>query len=106
MGDTRIKESAFQRKVIKFLKEQGCYVIKYWGGGKFTTAGVPDLLVCCNGRFIGIELKAENGKASELQLWHLKQINKSGGMSYLLYPKDFEKFKRVVRDLCSTHIQG
>ena len=23
MGDTRIKESAFQRKVIKFLKEHG-----------------------------------------------------------------------------------
>ena len=91
-----ISEGQFQSKVISFLKENGCYVIKYWGGGKFTKAGVPDLLVCCNGRFLGIELKAPNGRPSKLQLYNLEKIKESGGYGILLYPKDFRKFKEEI----------
>lgn len=46
-----------------------------------------------------MEVKAENGKPSELQLHHLEQIRKAGGMSYLLYPKDFEQFKKDMEGL-------
>ena len=64
----------------------------------FTKDGVPDLLVCCNGFFLGIELKAENGKPSELQLWNLEQIRKAGGIGLLLYPHQFEEFKDLVEN--------
>ncbi|MFL8968920.1 VRR-NUC domain-containing protein [Helcococcus kunzii] len=103
--EVNISESHFQTKVINYLKSKGCYVIKYWGGGKFTKAGVPDLLVCCNGIFLGIELKAPNGKPSKLQLYNLDQIKKSGGIGILLYPKDFNKFKTRVEEICNTPIQ-
>lgn len=103
--EVNISESKFQSKVINFLKSKGCYVIKYWGGGKFTKAGIPDLLVSCNGVFLGIELKAPNGRASKLQLYNLDQIKKSGGIGILLYPKDFNRFKSRVEEICNTPIQ-
>jgi len=43
--------------------------------------------------FLGIEVKAPNGKPSLLQLYNLQEIRASGGYGILLYPKDFEKFR-------------
>ena len=91
------QEKNFENKVKKFLKDSGCYFIKYWAGAEFTKSGVPDILCCCNGRFLGIELKAPTGKPSELQIYNLKKINDSGGFAILLYPKNFEKFKDFIQ---------
>ena len=57
---------------------------------------MPDLLICCNGVFIGAEIKAPKGTPSELQLWNLRKIDESGGFGWLLYPKDFEHFKDFI----------
>lgn len=92
-------EKNFENRVKKFLKDQGCYFIKYWGGGNFTKTGVPDLLVCCNGRFLGLEIKGEKGKPSELQLYHIEQIKNAGGLAMVLYPRDFDKLKELVKEL-------
>lgn len=89
-------EKNFENRVKKFLKEQGAWFIKYWGGAAFTKSGIPDILACCNGKFIGIEVKAKNGKPSELQLYNLKKIDEAGGFAILLYPKDFERFQELV----------
>ena len=99
-------EKNFENKVKRYLKEQGCYFIKYWGGAAYTKSGVPDLLVCCNGHFVGIEVKAEKGKPSELQIYNLRQIDESGGYAILLYPKDFEKFKAFIEHLKNLSVQG
>lgn len=95
----------------KFLKDEGAYSIKYWGGvslngKKYTKNGVPDLLVCIDGCFMGLELKAPTGKASELQKAHLKQIDKAGGLAILLYPEDFGKFKELIRCIKSMSIEA
>ena len=92
-------EKNFENKVKKFLKEEHCWFIKYWGGGEFTKAGVPDILCCCNGMFLGIELKAPNGKPSELQVYNLKKIDKAGGFAILLYPNQYEVFKMFISAL-------
>lgn len=91
-------EKKFENKVKAFLKQQGCWNLKTWSNGVQRT-GVPDLLVCCNGRFVGVELKAQNGKPSELQLYNLRKIEESGGYAILLYPSDFEMFKGFVHSL-------
>lgn len=91
-------EKTFENKVKLYLKEKGAYFIKTHGD-RFSKVGVPDLIVCYKGLFIGIELKASNGKPSELQLYNLREIEKSGGISYLLYPKDFKDFKRDFENL-------
>lgn len=93
------QEKTFENKVKEFLKEQGCWFIKYWGGGQFTKEGIPDILCCCNGYFLGIEIKAPKGKPSPLQIHNLKKIDEAGGFGILLYPKDFDLFKKLVYDL-------
>lgn len=97
-------EKTFENKVKAFLKEQGCWFVKYWSGNaqngrKFTKDGIPDLLVCIQGSFMAIELKAENGKPTELQLWNIEQIKKAGGYAFVLYPYQFEEFKRLIKSI-------
>lgn len=89
-------EKNFEKTVKQFLKEQGCWQLKTWSNG-VQRSGVPDLLVCCNGYFIGVELKAPTGKPSELQLWNLLKIHEAGGFGWLLYPDGFEDFKQFVQ---------
>lgn len=89
-------EKNFENKVKKFLDEEGCWFLKYWGGAAYTKSGIPDLLVCCNGHFLGVEVKAPNGKPSPLQIHNLKKIDDAGGLGILLYPKDFDQFKEMV----------
>ena len=92
-------EKQFENKVKKYLKEKNCWFVKYWGGAEFTKAGVPDLLCCINGHFVGLEIKSETGKTRELQFYQLNQINQSGGIGIVLRPSQFEKFKKLVEEL-------
>ena len=49
----------FENKIKGFLKDHGCWFLKYWGGAAYTKSGIPDILACCNGKFLGIEVKAK-----------------------------------------------
>lgn len=86
-------EKNFENKVKTYLKNYGCWFLKYWSGAAYTKSGIPDLLVSSDGCFIGVELKADKGEPSPLQLYNLRKIRESGGYGILLYPKDFEQFK-------------
>ena len=91
-------EKQFENQVKTFLKNKGCWVLKTWSNG-IQREGVPDLLVCCNGCFLGIELKAETGHPSDLQLWNIDQIRESGGIAMVLYPTQFVAFRHMVEDI-------
>ena len=52
------------------------YYEKRWGN-KMTASGLPDLHVVIKGRSLEFELKAPNGRASELQKHIIEQINNS-----------------------------
>ena len=95
-------EKLFENKIKAFLKKEGAWLVKYWAGNSFTKAGVPDILACVNGIFMAIEVKAATGKPSELQLHTIEEIKKSGGVAFVLYPKDFEKFKQLVKTIKQT----
>lgn len=90
-----MKEKTFETKVKKFLRDNGCYVIKNFGCS-FTRSGLPDLVTCVNGRFIAIELKNEKGSASPLQLANIKDIQRAGGVAMVLRPQDYDKFKAFI----------
>jgi Holliday junction resolvase len=91
-----VTEKQFENKVKAFLKDNGCWVLKTWSNG-VQREGIPDLLVCCNGVFLGVELKAESGHPSELQLWNIRQIRKAGGIAMVLYLDEFDAFKNLIR---------
>lgn len=100
------QEKNFENKIKKFLAEQGAWVLKTWGGG-MQRSGVPDLICCVNGVFVGIEVKASRGKPSDLQQYNIAWINKSGGVGVILYPEGFETFKKIVKGvmMCNIVIQ-
>ena len=95
-------EKIYENKIKSYLKSIGAYFIKTHGD-RFSKVGTPDILACVNGKFVAVEVKAENGKPSELQLYHIEQIQKAGGYAIILYPKDFEKFKKDVESLLTSH---
>lgn len=91
-------EKNFENRLKKFLEDEGCWFVKFFANA-YTKSGIPDLLVCCNGYFVGVEVKAPNGKPSELQLWNIEKIKESGGIAMVLYPKDFDDFKKLIYQL-------
>lgn len=93
------REKIFENKIKKYIESKGGYQLKYWAGSQFTKAGIPDLLCCINGYFVAIEVKAQNGKPSELQLYTIEQIRKAGGFAFVLYPSAWEQFTTFVEGL-------
>lgn len=92
------QEKNFENKIKGFLKEQGAYFVKFFANN-YTKKGVPDILACINGYFVGIEVKAQNGHPSELQLYNIEQIRKADGFAFVLYPSGYEQFKEFIENL-------
>ena len=107
------QEKAFEEKLKKWLESEGIYPLgtpkqdmtvepcgyweKRWGGGKYTKAGLPDMHIVVNSISIEVELKAPNGRPSELQIQKLNQIDDAGCIALVLFPKDFERFQQLVK---------
>lgn len=92
------EEKNFENRIKKFLKSNDIYYFKTFQNA-FTKRGIPDIIACVNGFFVAVEVKATKGKASVFQLENKKDIEKNGGIHYLLYPSEFEKFKKEILDL-------
>jgi len=88
-------EKDIQSKIKRFLEKKGAYTIKYHGG-IYSQAGTPDLLVCYNGKFIGIEVKNEHGKVTPLQNDNLKAIKKAGGIA--IVARSVRDVERIIKD--------
>lgn len=77
-------ESKVQTEIKNYIKSLGGYCIKVIKGNE---SGIPDLIACIDGLFIGIEVKAERfeknplKEASEWQKKHLRMITDANGIS-------------------------
>ena len=92
------QEKQFENKIKKYLSDNNIWHVKYFANG-FTKSGIPDLLCAVNGHFLGIEVKAENGKPSELQLYHIEKIKQSGGHAVIVKPSQFDELKELIEEL-------
>lgn len=92
------QEKLFENRIKKFLTDRGVWHVKYFAN-RMTKSGIPDILACVDGRFVAIEVKADRGRPSELQLWNIEQIRKSGGIAMVLYPNQFDEFKNLIISL-------
>ena len=79
-----MKEKSVENKIKDYLFSKGIYHFKVHGS-KFMPAGIPDIVCCFRGSFLGIEVKRPGAKneQSEQQKIHERNIAKSGG-TYLL----------------------
>lgn len=87
-------EKTIQTRIIAYLKQRGAYVINVQGNEY--QAGVPDLLVCCKGRFIALEVKGPDGHLTKLQEHRLRCIAKAGGIAAMVRSVD------DVKEVCDT----
>jgi hypothetical protein len=88
------QEKNYEERIKKFLESENCWFVKFFANS-FTKSGIPDILCNCNGYFLAIEVKAQNGRPSELQKWNIRKIKESG-YGVILYPDQFDDFKTLV----------
>ena len=88
-------EKKVKDKVKKILAEFGAYYFMPATGG-YGKSGVPDLVACIKGRFIGIECKANGGVPTALQEKNLTDIMNVGGIAVIVDETGIEDLKRVL----------
>ena len=65
----------------------------------YSSKGIPDLLLCYNGRFVGLEVKTDKGRLSKLQELELNKIRMAKGIAIVIYGKDEVKLNKLVEML-------
>lgn len=89
-----MREKLIENKIKEYLKTvTGLF---FWKEhcGMYTTAGIPDIIVCYKGRFIALEVKNEVGKATVLQLATIKHIREAGGIAKIV--RSVEEVKEII----------
>lgn len=78
------EEKRIENSIKEWLETNNWFFLKVQGGANNPSAGVPDVLACVKGTFVGIEVKTPTGVTSKLQLYQIDRINKSGGVAVVV----------------------
>ena len=89
-------EKKVKVKVCEVLKKLKCYYF-YASTGGYGSSGVPDIVACYKGKFIGIECKANGGKPTALQQKHLVDIAVAGGKSLVIDETNIEILEYYIK---------
>lgn len=91
-------EKKVKNKVVKLLKEYEAYYFfpATYGFGR---SGVPDIIVCYRGRFIGVECKAGANKTTALQDKELADIKAAGGIPLVVNETNLAELQFVLDGL-------
>lgn len=86
-------EKKLQSKIIKFLKEQGCYVIKTQAGPG-VPVGCPDIIALYKRYWIAIEVKASAAAPFQMgQQMTLQRLEQANSFVYIAFPENWETIK-------------
>lgn len=79
-------EARLVKRIQTYLAEQGARPFKIHGDDSYQEAGIPDLLVCLRGRFVGLEVKlpGKENTVSPLQEKVLREIKAAGGVAEIV----------------------
>lgn len=78
-------EGKVKAKVVDLLKKHGVWYF-FPGNNGFGKSGIPDIVCCVDGSFLGIEVKADKTKKpTALQVRCGQQIESAGGTWMLVY---------------------
>lgn len=88
-------ESKVKRRVTKILQKYEAYYFSPVTGG-FGRSGVPDIVACYQGVFIGIECKAGDNKPTALQFKNFEDIHKNGGWVMVVNEETAEDVEAVL----------
>jgi Holliday junction resolvase len=91
-------ESKVKKQVKKVLDDVGAYHFSPMTAG-YGRSGVPDIIACVKGKFIGIECKAGKNEPTLLQKHNMKLINQSGGLSIVVNESNIETLLTLVKEI-------
>jgi hypothetical protein len=97
-GMATTPEKKVKDKIVKILKESGVYYF-YAATHGFGRSGIPDLVCCFNGRFIGIECKAGKNLPTALQLKELSAIQLAGGYTLVVNEENITEVCSLIKSL-------
>jgi Holliday junction resolvase len=90
-------EGKVKRKAIAELQKLGMYIFFPATGG-FGRSGIPDIVCCYKGKFIGIECKANGNKPTALQQSNLEEIVNNGGIAIVIDETSVFNLKQIIEE--------
>lgn len=84
-------EAKLQSKIIKRLESEGWLVVKTI---QLSKNGFPDIFAFKNSKAVFIEVKAQNGKRSELQKYRIEQLISQGFKAF--FCESLDEFKTKI----------
>jgi len=91
-------EGRVKRKAIAELQKLGMYIFFPATGG-FGRSGIPDIVCCYKGKFIGIECKAHGNKPTALQQSNLEEIVNNGGIAIVIDETSVFNLKQIIEEI-------
>jgi Holliday junction resolvase len=99
-------EAKVKKEVKRILGKHNSYFFSPVTGG-YGVSGVPDIVACIDGRFVGVECKANGRKPTKLQIKNLEDIAKRGGMAFVVDDTSVGTFALMLSlELVKTHSPG
>lgn len=80
-------EARVATQIREWLTAHGAFVFKVHGGPTMMR-GLPDLIVCVRGRYVGVEVKMPGNKPAAAQLSVHRKIERAGGEVIVAYGID------------------
>ena len=91
-------ESKVKKQVKKILDDLGAYHFSPMMDG-YGRSGVPDIIACYKGKFIGIECKAGDNKPTLLQLRNIDDIKRNQGLAIVINEGNIESLLALVKEI-------
>ena len=87
-------EAKVKKKVKEILDQMGVYHFSPMQNG-MGRAGIPDIIGCLEGHFIGIECKAGKGTTTALQERELTRIQNAGGYALVVNEENINQLWEI-----------
>jgi len=94
----RTPEGKVKDAAVELLKQYKAYYFFPVMGG-YGRSGIPDIIACLNGRFIGIECKAGFNKPTLLQERELKEISRAGGTTLVVREDTMDLLNQLLKEI-------
>jgi hypothetical protein len=91
-------ESKVKKRVKKILDDFGAYHFSPMMDG-YGRSGVPDIIACYKGKFIGIECKSGDNKPTLLQLRNIDDIKRNQGLAIVINEDNIESLLALVKEI-------
>lgn len=89
-------EGKVKTRVKRVLDAHGIYHFSPFQAG-MGRAGIPDIICCCDGKFLAVECKAGKGKTTALQDREINNIRAHGGVALVIREDNINELEEAIQ---------